>query len=229
MAIINKYDLDVCQMDVKTAFHNGEIDNEVFMEIPDGIDVSDEFRANNVCKIQKALYGLKISPKKWNERFSEAASKIGLSSHTNEPCLFTWRESNKFVILILYVDDMLIASNDANKLEQIKMSLKKEFEMTDLGEPKSFLGINIERNRKDKIINLTQEDYINKMLKRFGFSETRPQRTPMVTRQTANRKRRDREENDDDETLAKTAMEENFMSGLITFAKYDSEPTASLY
>ena len=101
-------------MDVKTAFLNGEIDNEVSMEIPDGIDVSDEFKANNVCKIQKALYGLKISPKKWNERFSEAASKIGLSSHTNEPCLFTWRESNKFVILILYVDDMLIATTRIN-------------------------------------------------------------------------------------------------------------------
>ena len=82
--------------------------------------------------------------------------------------------------------------------------------MTDLGEPKSFLGINIDRDRANKIINLTQEAYIEKMLNRFGFSKMYPQRTPKVTNQVASRERRDREEPDDDETLKKTASLVNF-------------------
>ena len=199
LAIINKYDLDVCQMDVKTAFLNGKIEDEIYMEIPEGVNVSEKFRRENVCKIERALYGLKISPKRWNERFTEVASKIGLTSHYDEPCLFTWRDGDKFLILLLYVDDMLIASNDLVKLEQIKLKLKDEFEMTDLGEPKSFLGINLERNRSERILSLSQEDYIEKMLERFGFKEKHPQRTPMVTHQVANRKRKEREESDDDE------------------------------
>ena len=209
LAIINRYDLEVCQMDVKTAFLNGTIDDEIYMEIPEGVNVSNEFRRENVCKIEKALYGLRISPKRWNKRFSEVASKIGLTSHDNEPCLFTWRDNNKFLILILYVDDMLIASNDVNQLNQVKRSLSDEFEMTDLGEPRNFLGINIERNRKERIISLTQEAYIEKMLQRFGFSEMHPQRTPMITQQVANRKRRDREESNDDETQTNTLTESN--------------------
>ena len=209
LVIINKYDLDVVQMDVKTAFLNGKIDDEIYMEIPEGVKVSEKFRRENVCKIKRSLYGLKISPKRWNELFTEVASKIGLVSHYDEPCLFTWREGEKFLILLLYVDDMLIASNDINKLDEVKQNLSKEFEMTDLGEPKVFLGIKIERNRKERITKLTQEEYIEKMLKRFGFSEMHLQRTPMVTQQVLNCKRRDREEPNDKENLKKTKTKEN--------------------
>ena len=209
LAIINKFDFDVCQMDVKTAFLNGKIDDEIYLEIPEGVDVSDKFRREHVCKIRRSIYGLKISPKRWNEHFTEVASKIGLVSHYDEPCLFTWQEGEKQLILLLYVDDMLIASNHPTKLEEVKQRLSKEFEMTDLGEPKVFLGIKIERNRKDRIINLTQEDYIEKMLKKFGFSEMHSQRTPMVTRQVTNRQRRDREELDGDETIKKTQNKDN--------------------
>lgn len=71
IAIINKYDLDVCQLDVKTAFLNGVIDEEIFMEIPDGTVHTDKERREMVCKLECALYGLKISPKKWNDKFTE--------------------------------------------------------------------------------------------------------------------------------------------------------------
>ena len=80
-----------------------------------------------------------------------------------------------------YYSEKLIASNDLEKLEQIKLNLKNEFEVTDLGDPKRSLGINIERNRLYYILSLSQEDYIEKILKSFGFNEKHPQRTPMVT------------------------------------------------
>ena len=71
LAIINKYDLEVFQMDVKTAFLNGILEEEIYMEIADGINCDAEIRRTKVYKLQKALYGLRISPKRWNVRFSE--------------------------------------------------------------------------------------------------------------------------------------------------------------
>ena len=130
IAIINKYNLDVRQLDVKTAFLNGMIYEEIFMEISEGMQYSDKIKQTKVCKLERALYGLRISPKRWNERFTEAALRIGLDSNDCEPCLFTWSEKDKFLILLLYVHDMLIASNDKTKLNEVKTKLQDEFEMT---------------------------------------------------------------------------------------------------
>ncbi|CAK9827477.1 Retrovirus-related Pol polyprotein from transposon TNT 1-94 [Anthophora retusa] len=209
IAIINKYDLEVSQLDVKTAFLNGEIEEEIFMEIPEGTQHTDKDRQVKVCKLKRALYGLRISPKRWHERFAKAASKIGLISNDAEPCLFIWRDKHKFLILVLYVDDMLIASNDFNKLNNVKTKLQMEFEMTDLGEPRNFLGITIERDRQKQIIVLHQQTYIAKILRRFGFNEMHPQRSPMVTIQVANRERKLRESTYDCETLSKVLNVEN--------------------
>ena len=151
-------------------------------------------RHTKVCKLQKTLYGLRISPKRWNMRLSEVAEKAGLKSHDTEPCLFTWREGKNFLILLLYVDDMLIASNKSRKLQDVKTVLRSEFEMTDLGAPEIFLGIEIKRTRKKQNIVLKQEIYVKKILTRFKFEEMHPQRTPMVTTQVSNKERKQRGE-----------------------------------
>ena len=114
LAIIKKYDLEVHQMDVKTAFLNGILEDEIYMEIPDGLECDPEDRKTKVCKLQKSLYGLRISPKRWNLRFSEEALKQGLEKDMNEPCLFTWRKEEKVVLLILYVD-VLLTQTTINK------------------------------------------------------------------------------------------------------------------
>ena len=181
LAIITKFDLDTCQLDVKTAFLNGKITEDIYMEIPEGENYSNEVRQQKVCKLNRSLYGLKISPKRWNERFNEAAEKIGLTSHMMEPCLFTWRQGDKMLILLLYVDDMIIASNDSNKLEEVKQKLMTEFEMTDLGEAKTFLNIKINRDRKNRSMTLSQTDYIDKILEKFDLQNAHPQRSPMIT------------------------------------------------
>ena len=93
---------------------------------------------------------------------------------------------------------MLIASNDKTKLNEVKTKLQDEFEMTDLGEPRNFLGITIRRNREQQIIILNQEAYIDKILERCGFNEMHPQRTPMITIQVANRFRKQREDPNDE-------------------------------
>lgn len=190
-AIINKYDLDVCELDVKSAFLNGLIYENIYMEIPEGVNVSESERKNKICKLERALCGLRISSKKWNIRFTDVPLKVGLKNDKTEPCLFTWSDGLKFLILLLYVDDIILASNDNNKLLEVKAKLKAEFEMSDLGEPKEFLGISITRNREKQEIVLNQEKYINKVLARFNFTEAHPQRTLMVTTQVTNRERRE--------------------------------------
>ena len=79
LSVVNKYGLHIKQLDVKTAFLN---------------PCNEKYKQAKVCKLQRALYGLKIGPKRWNERFTEAALKIGLTAHDNEPCFFTWREGD---------------------------------------------------------------------------------------------------------------------------------------
>lgn len=131
-------------------------------------------------ELKKALYGLKISPKWWNETFTSAVTKLGLSAHDSEPSLFIWR--NKLVILLLYVDDMILASNDAAKMNEIKRTLQSTFQMSDLGEPKLFLGMEIMRDRTNQIMTIRQSKYTNKILERFNMSDFKPMPTPVVTR-----------------------------------------------
>lgn len=195
LAIINKYDLDVCQMDVKTAFFNGILEDDIFMEIPDGLNVDDNERKSRVCKLIRSIYGSKISPKRWNKRFSEEALKLGLENDLHEPCLFTWRKDGKMALLALYVDDMLLASNDKNKLEKITSKLSQVFQMKDVGEPKNFLGMNIHRDRENKVMDTSQKDYIEKILEKFNMKECKAQSTPMVTRQVKNRELRNTKSN----------------------------------
>ena len=170
-------------MDVKTAFLNGELDEEKYMEIPDGLFSDPKIKEFKVCKLKRTLYGLKISPKKWNKKFTKEAIKLGLENDLHEPCLFTWRKNGKFVILVLYVDDIILTGNDVEKMTEIKISLSNVFKMKDLGEPEVFLGMKIIRDKNNQTMKLVQKDYVNKILTRFNMFESNPKNTPMITRQ----------------------------------------------
>ena len=149
----------MCQLDVKTAFLNVTIDEEIYMHISDGTLHNENERNNKICKVEKALYGLRISPKRWNDRFTEAAEKLNLKNSDLEPCLFTWREKEKFLILLLSVVGIIIASNDVVKLQGVKSQLSKEFEMNILGESKEFLGISIRREKETDFRTISEKIY----------------------------------------------------------------------
>ena len=195
LSVINKLDLHVCQMDVKTAFLNGKFEDKIFMEIPDGLEVHSETRRTKVCKLEKSIYGLKkVSLKRWYEKFVKEAQKLGLTNDMHDPCLFTWRHNGKMVFVVLYVDDMLIASNDLEKLNEVKIRLSNVFEMKDLGEPKNFLGMTIQRNRSKREILIHQADYTERILEKFNMEGSNPKDTPMETRQVSNRNKRRKSE-----------------------------------
>ncbi|RVW22853.1 Retrovirus-related Pol polyprotein from transposon TNT 1-94 [Vitis vinifera] len=120
------------QLDIKNAFLNGDLEEEVYMEIPPGFEES--MAKNQVCKLQKSLYGLKQSPRAWFDRFTKAVLKLGYKQGQADHTLFVKKShAGKLVILIVYVDDIILSGNDMGELQNLKKYLSEEFEVKDLG------------------------------------------------------------------------------------------------
>lgn len=182
---VAKFKLSICQLDVRTAFLNGTLEKEIYMLIPEGFElVSECDRDQQILKLQKSIYGLQVSSKRWFVRFRDFILTKNFQQYKFQPCIFFWRKKEKFAILSLYVDDILIVSNCEDKICETKRELSREFEIKDLGIPKRFLGIDIEIN-ENKTIFIHMKSYIDKMLQKFGMTECNPVKTPMVTKETA--------------------------------------------
>ncbi|GJQ79276.1 form3 [Trypoxylus dichotomus] len=160
-------------MDVKSAFLHGKVEEDIYMNVPDGLEDSD----GRVCKLNKALYGLKQSPYCWNKRFDEFAEKERLLKCERDPCLYIKYNTKSVIYLLLYVDDILIVSRDYNEIQALKSKLQEEFEMQDLGNLKTFLGINIRRTEEG--MYLSQKSYIHDLLKRFKMKDCKESKTLM--------------------------------------------------
>lgn len=209
LAVINKEKLFARQLDVKTAFLNGTLDEEIYMELPEGLTNDSYTLKHKVCKLKRALYGLRISSKRWYQKLSDVLNGAGLINDSNEPCLFYSKDNSLKLILLFYVDDILAASDSQAKLNEIVKLLKSKFAINDLGEPKEFLGVKITRDYVKQTLKLSQPNYITKMLKRFGFDNIHPVNTPMVTTQVANKERKLREQEYDEQALKSTETKEN--------------------
>nr|GEV01052.1 zinc finger, CCHC-type [Tanacetum cinerariifolium] len=168
--------LVIHQMDVKTAFLNGDLDEEVYMKQPKGfIMPSNEHK---VCKLVKSLYGLKQAHKQWHQKFDEVVLSSGFHLNQSDKCVYSkFDDFGKGVIIYLYVDDMLIFGTDQNQVDKTKKFLTSRFSMKDMGEADVILGIKIKRENKGIII--TQSHYIEKTLKMFNREDCSPVSTPM--------------------------------------------------
>ena len=177
LAIAAYFDYEIWQMDVKTAFLNGNLEEDVYMIQPEGfVDPKD---AKKVCKLQKAIYGLKQASRSWNIHFDEVVKEFGFIRNDEESCVYKKFSGSAKAFLILYVDDILLIGNDVNFLSEIKESLKKSFSMKDLGEAAYVLGIKIYRDRSRRLIALSQSTYIDKVLKRFNMENAKKGLLPM--------------------------------------------------
>ncbi|GKA33491.1 zinc finger, CCHC-type containing protein [Tanacetum coccineum] len=172
LASINK--LIIHQMDVKTAFLNGELEEEVYMEQPEGFVIQGQ--ENKVCKLIKSLYGLKQAPKQWHQKFDQVILSNGFRINESDKCVYSRFVNGKGVIICLYVDDMLIFGTDLEQVQMTKKLLSENFDMKDLGEADVILGIKI--LRKENRLMLTQSHYIEKILKRFDSFNCLPVSTP---------------------------------------------------
>ncbi|KAJ9553788.1 hypothetical protein OSB04_017833 [Centaurea solstitialis] len=177
MAISAYFNYEIWQMDVKTAFLNGKLTEDVYMEQPEGFE--DPKNPNKVCKLLKSIYGLKQASRSWNLHFDERIKEFGFTKSEFEPCVYTKFSGSIVTFLVLYVDGILLIGNDVPTLQSVKSWLSKCFQMKDLGEAAYILGIKIYRNRSKRLIGLSQSTYIDKILKKFRMNESKKGFIPM--------------------------------------------------
>src|SRR3954462_6930621 len=152
-ALASLQNLIVHQMDVKIAFLNGELSEEVYMEQPEGFVAPGN--EHKVCRLVKSLYGLKQAPKEWHAKFDTAILKFGFRYNSADRCLYSKTTSAYKVLVCLYVDDMLIVSTDMVGVTETKDYLSSVFKMKDLGEVDTILGIKIQRHSGGFSLNQT--------------------------------------------------------------------------
>ena len=165
MALVAHYDLELHQMDVKTAFLNGNLEEDVYMDQPMGFSVKG--KEHMVCKLKKSIYGLKQASRQWYLKFNDTVMSFGFKENIVDRCIYLKVSGSKFIFLVLYVDDILLASNDLGLLSETKKFLFSNFEMKDMGEASYVIGIEIFWDRSQGLLGLSQKAYINKVLERF--------------------------------------------------------------
>lgn len=164
------------QMNVKSGFLNGELQEEIYVEQPPGF--IQEGEEGKVLKLHKALYGLKQAPKAWYGRIDTYFLKNGFQRSVNDAALYVMKKKEDILVISLYVDDIIITGNNLKLIDKFKDDMKREFEMTDLGELNYFLGMEIIQDEEG--VFLSQEKYANKLLKKFGMLESKSIKTPLL-------------------------------------------------
>lgn len=173
LAFAVQHDLHIHQMDAVTAFLQGDLDEDIFMEQPeeyqDGTD--------KVCKLNRSIYGLKQAGRQWNLKLDNALRKFGLHKSQMDPCIYF--SSDKGILIAIYVDDFLLFYRDETKLIEMKKYLNQSFKMKDMGPVTSCIGINI--RQREQSIEIEQSGYVEEILCRFEMQDSKPVKNPADT------------------------------------------------
>lgn len=167
------------QLDVTSAFLQGNIDTEIYVDQPEGF--VNETKLNQVYRLKKSLYGLKQAPRQWNKTLNMFLEELGFHRCEQDWCAYVKANGQSKSFILVYVDDMILASSSESELVSIKSHLESRFVLKLLGPLKFFLGIHFIRDEKKKIITMSQKNYIQKILERFNMENSKPVATPMAT------------------------------------------------
>ena len=173
LALAVQKDMLVHQMDVVTAFLNGTLEEEIYMEQPS--HYVEKGKEKLVCKLNKSLYGLKQSPRCWNAVFTEYMEQAGFVQSSADSCVFVQTEEDDLTIVAVYVDNLIILTKTPEKMKEVKQSLEGRFKM---GKLHYCLGISIDHNEDGKCIRMHQKQYIQAMLEKFGLTQANAALTP---------------------------------------------------
>jgi hypothetical protein len=180
LALAAHHDFEIHQMDVKTAFLNGDLDVDIYMEQPEGYGTAARGEQRLVCKLQKALYGLKQAGRAWNEKILAALMQLQFTPLDSDSCVFVHQGDRYVMFIVLYVDDLLIISSSLPRLLHLKSKLCQLFEMTDMGEAHYILGLKITRDRSKRQLSLSQHEYVRRVVERYGMTSCNPASTPLT-------------------------------------------------
>ena len=162
------------QMDVITAFLNGKLDEDIYMNQPEGYIIPG--KENFVCYLKRSIYGLKQSPRCWNKELLDYLVELGFIQSVGDPCVFVCTVNDKLVIIAVYVDDLILATEDSTDMCDLKEALGNRFKMKDLGVLHYCLGIEITQD--GECLRLNQKQYILRMLEKFGMLDAYSVTTP---------------------------------------------------
>ncbi|KAJ1688075.1 hypothetical protein LUZ63_019465 [Rhynchospora breviuscula] len=162
------------QMDVHNAFLHGDLHEEVYMRLPPGFASK---YPGKVCRLRKSLYGLRQAPRMWFSKLTEALQAYGFTQSYADYSLFTLKKHDKFLAILVYVDDLVIAGNNSEAIVQFKQYLSRTFHMKDLGALKYFLGIEIARNPTG--LYLCQRKYTLDIVAECGLLGGKPAAFPI--------------------------------------------------
>lgn len=199
-ALAAKCNMQIRQFDIETAYLNGDLEEEVFLETPKdfkkllSIILEEEEEDSNlkkeceemlkelgsgdkVCLLKKALYGLRQAGRSWYKKLDSTLRKIGAEPCKSDPCVYKIENGNDLTFIIIFVDDILIISKDPQIIDKLEESLAKSFKIKNLGDVNYFLGMEFQRT--DRKLHICQKGYINDILKRFGMSECKAVKTPI--------------------------------------------------
>jgi hypothetical protein len=181
LAIAAAQDLEIHQMDVKTAFLNGDLEEDIYMQQPEGF-VAPGQQSKLVCKLNKSLYGLKQAGRSWYKKIDGVLIELGFTPLHSDNCVYVQRKEQQPVIyLLLYVDDLILICKEVSRLELVKKELMRHFDMKDMGEAHFILGLQIHRDRANGRLSLSQAEYARTVLERFDMADCKAASTPMST------------------------------------------------
>jgi hypothetical protein len=178
MALVAHYDLELHQMDVKTTFLNGDLLENVYMAQPKGFAVKGKEHMG--CHLRKSIYELKRASRQWYLKFDETIRSFGFRENKEDNYIYAKFKNGKFIFLILYVNDILLASSDVSLLLEMKRFLSSNFDMIDFCEASFILRIEIHRDRRKWVLRLSQKAYLEKVLKKFSMHTCNPTPAPIV-------------------------------------------------
>ncbi len=176
MAVVAAQDLELHHLDIKTAFLYGELEENVYIQQPKGYE---EGGSKLACHLHKAIYGLKQAPRVWHERLHRELELYGFKASTADPSLYVYHGKKSKTYLLIYVDDILIASKTLDAVNNVKSSLMSTFEARDLGEAQHYLGIKITRDRGSSTLWLSQELMTTELVANYGLEHSKTKAVPL--------------------------------------------------
>ncbi|CAI7840052.1 unnamed protein product [Closterium sp. NIES-54] len=174
-----QHDYELHSLDFSTAFLQGSLHEEIWLRRPPGF--TGFFPSGTQRSLRRPDYGLRQAPREWHDTLRTTLAALGFAPSTSDPSLFLDTTLPPFYILV-YVDDLVFATADTAGLAHVKLELQKRHTCTDLGELRSYLGLQITRDRARRTITLTQSHMVQQVLQRFDFTYSSPQATPLSTR-----------------------------------------------
>ena len=180
LSLVARMDLELAQMDVKTAFLHGDLHEEIYMQQPEGFE--SKGREQMVCKLKKSLYGLKQAPREWYHKFHSFMLSQGYRRSNIDHCLYTKKATDgSLLILILYVDDMLPARSSMDEMATLQSKLNDAFDMKNLGHANHILGMRIMLDRKKHLLYLSQSEDVEKVLRHFNMEGGKKVSVPLAS------------------------------------------------